>query len=134
MPLMEQLGNIGSEVSRASRARMSGNASRERSALERFLELIDLTIADPRLKGRRKEICRVREVILDYFVGGNQFRSTSESLDRYFMPFAIAARRKPRSGASGAVHLPGTFTSSKYEPLQSLPPPPLNTDPLSAGR
>jgi hypothetical protein len=94
MSLMDQLGNAGSEVSRALRARASGNAARERSALHRFLELMDLTISDPRLRGRRKELCRAREVVCDYFVGDNVYRSTPESLDRYFLTFAKAARRK----------------------------------------
>lgn len=94
MSLMEQLGNAGSEVSRALRARGQGHADRERSALHRFLDLIDMTIADPRFRGRRKEICRVREIVCDYFVGENAYRSTPESLDRYFMPYAKAARRK----------------------------------------
>ena len=94
MSLMDQLGNAGSEVSRALRARSGGNAARERSALHRFLELIDLTIADPRLRGRRKEICRAREVVCDFFVGDNLYGSTPESLDRYFLAFAKAARRK----------------------------------------
>jgi len=101
MSLVEQLGNAGSEVSRALRARASCNDAREHSALVRFLELMDLTISDPRLKGRRREICRVREMVCDYFVGENSFRSTPESLDRYFLPYATAARRKPRSGAGG---------------------------------
>ena len=101
MSLVEQLGNAGSEVSRALRARAGCNEARERAAFERFLELIDLTISDPRLKGRRREICRVREMVCDYFVGENSFRSTPESLDRYFLPFATAARRRPRSGAGG---------------------------------
>ena len=93
MSLMDQLGNAGSEVSRALRARESGNVARERSALRRFLDLMDLTIADPRLRGRRRELCRAREVVCDYFVGDNVYRSTPESLDRYFLAFAGAARR-----------------------------------------
>lgn len=101
LSLMEQLGNAGSEVSRALRARGNGHAERERSALERFLELIDMTIADPRLKGRRREICRVREIVCDFFVGGNVHRSTPESLDRYFLPYAKAARRKPCDTGDG---------------------------------
>jgi hypothetical protein len=100
MSLMEQLGNAGSEVSRALRARGKGQADRESSALNRFLDLIDMTIADPRLRGRRKEICRVREIVCDYFVGENIYRSTPESLDRYFMPYANAARRKSRDSGS----------------------------------
>jgi hypothetical protein len=62
------------------------------SALERALELIDLTIADPRWIGRLKEILRARELICDYLIGDNSHGSTAESLDAYFLPFAIAAR------------------------------------------
>ena len=94
MSLMDQLGNAGSEVSRALRARSNGNAVREQSALHRFLELIDLTIADPRLRGRRKELCRAREVVCDFFLGDNLHGSTPESLERYFLAFAKAARRR----------------------------------------
>ena len=94
MSLMDQLGNAGSEVSRALRARRNGNAVREQSALHRFLELIDLTIADPRLRGRRKELCRAREVVCDFFLGDNLHGSTPESLERYFLAFAKAARRR----------------------------------------
>jgi hypothetical protein len=57
---------------------------------------MDLTIADPRLRGRRKELCRVREIVCDYFAGENRYGSTPESLDRYFLPYAVAARRESR--------------------------------------
>ncbi len=90
--LMEQLGNIGSEVGRASRAKHAGNNARMWSAMERALELIDLTVADPRWSGRTKEILRARELICDYLVGDNVYGSTGEGLDAYFMPFAVAAR------------------------------------------
>ncbi len=99
MSLMEQLGNTGSEVSRALRARARGHTDRERSALHRFLELIDMTIADPRLRGRRRELCRVREIVCDYFVGENTYGSTPESLDRYFLPYAVASRRQAAGAA-----------------------------------
>jgi hypothetical protein len=89
---MEQLGNIGSEVGRASKAKRKGDDTRMWSALERALELIDLTIADPRWSGRRKEPLRARELICDFLVGDNEYGSSSESLDAYFLPFAIAAR------------------------------------------
>lgn len=90
--LMEQLGNIGSEVGRANRAKSLGDEARMWSALERALELIDLTVADPRWTRRLKETLRARELICDYLVGDNQYGSTAKSLDAYFMPFAIAAR------------------------------------------
>ena len=90
--LMEQLGNVGSEVGRAVRAKRVGNNERMWAALERALELIDLTIADPRWRERLKEPARARELICDFLVGENEYGSTSESLNAYFLPFAVAAR------------------------------------------
>lgn len=90
--LMEQLGNIGTEVARAHRAQAAGNASRFEAALERALELFDLTLEDPRWLGRRREIGRAREVVCDFLVGDNEFQSDMTSLDAYFMAFAVAAR------------------------------------------
>lgn len=93
MTLMEQLGNIGSEVGRAIRAKISGNEKRMWSALERGLELFDLTVADPKLRHRLKEICRAREVVVDFLVGDNAYGSSAEDLERYFTAYALAARR-----------------------------------------
>jgi hypothetical protein len=50
-------------------------------------------LADPRWRGRLREIARAREVVCDFLVGDNAYGSTAESLDRYFLPFATAARR-----------------------------------------
>lgn len=104
MPLMEQLGNIGTEVARAARAKEAGNEGRAWNALKRALELFDLTIADDRSRGpRRREICRARELFCDFIVGDNEYGSSAESLDRYFLPFAVAARQatSARAGAGG---------------------------------
>ena len=92
LTLMEQLGNIGTEVARAHRAQVSGNVDRFGAALDRALELFDLTLEDPRWRGRRREIGRAREVVCDYLIGDNEFQSSMESLDAYFMAFAVAAR------------------------------------------
>jgi hypothetical protein len=92
MTLLEQLANVGSEVGRAARARESGNDQRLSHALHRALDLFDLTLADARWKGRRREICRARELVCDYLVGDNERGSTPELLDRYFLQFAVAAR------------------------------------------
>jgi hypothetical protein len=91
--LAQQLGNIGSEVSRTLKWR-SRNPEISQGALYRALELIDLTLDDPRHRAaahRLREICRVREVLLDFMVGTNQFGSTETSLQRYFDVFAVAA-------------------------------------------
>lgn len=94
LSLLEQLANIGSEVGRASRAKSSGKEERLAAALERAVELFDLTLADSRWRGRRGEIARAREVVCDFLVGANQYGSTAESLDAYFVPFAAAAGRR----------------------------------------
>ena len=91
--LAEQFGNIGSEISRALAAKKSANVARLQAALDRALELFDLTIADPKHRARLKELCRAREVVCDFFFGDNQYGSTGESLDRYFTQFALYARR-----------------------------------------
>jgi len=92
MSLVEQMGNIGSEVARALRAREKANPDRLKESLDRALELFDLTLSDRRLAGRRKEICRAREVLLDYMVGSNDYASTAASLDDYYLRFGMAAR------------------------------------------
>ena len=97
LSLMDQLGNVGTEVTRAARAKEAGNEERAWNALVRALELFDLTIADERWCGpRRREICRAGELVCDFLAGDNEYGSTATSLDRYFLPFAIAARRGVR--------------------------------------
>jgi hypothetical protein len=61
--------------------------------VNRCLELFDLTLADDRWRHRRREITRAREVVCDFLVGDNFYGSTAESLDGYFLAFAVAARR-----------------------------------------
>jgi hypothetical protein len=91
--LSEQLGNIGSEIERAIKWEKRGDVEHRAKALERSMELLDLTLADPRWQNcRRHELARVREVVSDTFYGGNTYGSTPESVARYFFPFACAAR------------------------------------------
>jgi hypothetical protein len=92
MSLVAQLGNVGSEVARASRAKGQGNQERHDLALARALALFDMTLTDPRWQGRRKEIARAREVVCDFLVGDNEYGSSAASLDAYFLPYAVAAR------------------------------------------
>jgi hypothetical protein len=92
LSLKEQLGNIGSEVSRA--ARWQGrNEARFQSAVDRALDLFDLTLADTRWSGRRWEIARAREVFCDAFYGGFLYGTSFSGLQKYFDQFALAAGR-----------------------------------------
>ena len=93
-PLMLQLAHVGSEVSRAQNAKIVGNDARLQSALSRMLELLDLTIADPKNRFRLRELCRAREVLCDFLAGDNIYHSTGESLNRYFLQFAAASKNE----------------------------------------
>lgn len=96
LTLAEQLGHVGSEVSRTLRWR-SRDARIAQGAMERALELIDLTLADPRHRrsvARLREIARAREVLVDFLVGSNEYRSTGAALQRYFDAYAVASRKK----------------------------------------
>ena len=90
--LAEQLGNIGSEISRALHSR--GDNDKFDRAVVRALELFDLTIRDARWKKQLKEITRAREVFCDLVFGENQYDTSLEDLDRYFYYFAYLARAR----------------------------------------
>lgn len=91
LTLAEQLGNIGSEVSRAMRWHHNDGAL-FRGAVDRALELFDLTIGDSRWRARLKEVVRAREVFCDAVAGGQAYGSSLESLSTYFTYFALLAR------------------------------------------
>lgn len=95
MSLAEQMGNIGSEVSRALKWQ-GKNPAYFKNAIFRALELLDLTISDKRWLAGIKEITRVKEILCDTAFGENQYQTSLEDLDRYFTQFALVARAKPR--------------------------------------
>jgi hypothetical protein len=93
LSLVEQLANVGAEVGRMLRWR--GRDERlAAGAFERALELLDLTLADRRWQGRLKEIARARELLCHAAGGGPEYGTTLEDLDRYFLAFAVAARKR----------------------------------------
>ena len=91
LSLVEQLANVGCDVERIIRWRNRGENEDSRQAFESVLELLDLTIADPKNKGRLKEIVRVREALVDHFVYDNEYNTTDESWQNYFFDFNYAA-------------------------------------------
>ncbi|OHA00517.1 MAG: hypothetical protein A3C11_00470 [Candidatus Sungbacteria bacterium RIFCSPHIGHO2_02_FULL_49_12] len=93
LSFFDQMGNIGSEVGRM-RKRQSTDILESQKALERALELIDLTRADPRWHNfpRLKELCRLRETLLDAWLAEPGNASELNGLDNYLLQFALAAR------------------------------------------
>lgn len=92
LSLAEQLANVGSEVERVINWRNKGNVQYSQLAFERTLELLSLTIDDPKNRFRLKEPTRLYELLVDYFVGDNIYGSSDEFLHKYFLAFAYAAR------------------------------------------
>ncbi len=93
MSLAQQIGNIGSEISRARHwEEMSDFDSREK-ALERALELVDLTLAGQRQWSRLKELTRLRELICNLIVKSDIYNLSLTDLENFCLNFALIAGR-----------------------------------------
>lgn len=91
MSLAEQLGNVGSEYSRARRWKEKGNTEFFDKAFARLLELLDLTITDDRWRGlRRRELARVRDEVCAELM---MKESVGIGFSKYFDSMAVAARQ-----------------------------------------
>jgi len=93
MSLAEQMANIGSEVSRALNWRNKNNNDFSQRAAIRALELIDLTLGVKAPFSRLKEIARMREALVDFFFGSNEFSSSEDLWRKYFDHFNFAYQK-----------------------------------------
>ena len=85
-----QMGNIGSEVSRALKWTEKGNSSRADKAIDRALELFDFTIeANIKNHPRLTEILKARDEFCDYFFGHNSYHTDPVRMQKYYDGFAI---------------------------------------------
>ncbi len=95
LTLAQQLANVGSEVDRAIRSWEAGRSGRFDNALDRALELFDLTAADDRWRGhRRREVLRARAEFCRLFFDDDPHPDSAKGLSRYFLQFAVLARSK----------------------------------------
>jgi hypothetical protein len=90
MDIFNQMGNIGSEVGRALSAKRQGNTQRSQAAFKRGLDLIDETASlwAKEKKPGLKELLYARELFAESITTDN----VDQTLEKYFMQFAIAAR------------------------------------------
>lgn len=92
--LSQQMANVGSEVERAFRAHLSGQHTRFENALARALTLFDLTAADRRWRApQKREVLRAREEFCRVFFDPAVSPDSAAGLSRYFLAFAVNARR-----------------------------------------
>jgi hypothetical protein len=102
--LAEQLGNVGSDYERALRWKATGDKIRFEHAFARTLELLDLTIADPRWKNHRlKELTRLREVICDELFNETPEFNHPSDLREYFLYFGILSRNQRDKAVKAAA-------------------------------
>ena len=93
-PFFEQMANIGAEVGRAINWREK-DKELSNASFYRGLELLDSTINDKKNRARLKELCRLREVLVDYFMYDNVYASSDKNWNDYFYAFnyAVAINR-----------------------------------------
>ena len=96
MTILEQLGNIGSEVGRAAKWQGKDDKSFW-GAVTRALDLLNLTQSDKRWESRQMEIDRAKEVFADAVLGGKEYKSNLKELEKYFMLFALSNAKKIRA-------------------------------------
>lgn len=92
LSLAEQMGNIGSEISRARHWEKHRDREGCKKSLERALDLMDLTLQDARWRPRLKELARFREVVCHWYAGQKEYEIHPEGLETYCTSFALLAR------------------------------------------
>jgi len=95
-PYLEQMANIGSEVYRAINWRNKGNEEYAHLAFNRSLELFDLSKESKLTSSQYRELTRMREIWIDYFKYENEYNSTQENINKYFMYLTIAFKNVVR--------------------------------------
>jgi hypothetical protein len=93
LDILNQMGNIGSEVGRAIAAKRRDDVQQLDGALNRALDLFDATQETLAAAGspRLREVLRARDQFLSLFFA-DTFADDADNIERYFMQFATAAR------------------------------------------
>ncbi len=90
--LFIQLANVGTDIARAFQWKKLDNNIYSQQAFDRAMELLDLTILDPKnRRGTKKELGRVREALKDFFLCDNEYGTSEEFWNQYFYDFNYAA-------------------------------------------
>jgi hypothetical protein len=94
LDIFNQMGNIYSEVGRSFKTRNDADTKNHVAALTRAIDLFDATIlALSKIKSpKAKEVSRSKEEFLKTVTNKDATDQSIQSLNDYFMQFAIAAR------------------------------------------
>ena len=98
MEFASQMGNIGSEVSRALSAKEKNKNQRMNSAIDRALELFDSSISAcqnfPEDTGKLKELLYAREEFCSFFFDGTEIDVDPIKMQRYYDQFVSLIRKE----------------------------------------
>jgi hypothetical protein len=86
----EQMGHIGSEVYRAKNWQ-NKDQKYFQGAVDRALELFDLTIVDKRWKGKLQEVVRAKKDFCNAVLDSSECDSKFKNLQKYFDSFLVEA-------------------------------------------
>ena len=94
MDIFNQMGNIYSEVGRSFKTQGQIDSIDHQEAVSRAIDLFDasIRILIARRSPKAKEVLRAKEQFLDLALNEKAASEDMQSLDRYFMQFAMAAR------------------------------------------
>jgi hypothetical protein len=87
MPVSVQLANVGSEVNRAIKYKNKNEEQKKINFTQKAIELLDLTIEDPKNVNRREELECCKEELNDFFLGSNDYHTTDDILIRFYDSF-----------------------------------------------
>jgi len=85
--LFEQMSNVGCDLDRAVRLRDKGKIEQSRIVFNYTLNLLQLTIDDPKHNSYCDELIRVKNALIDYFLGNNENDIIDEEWYDYFIIF-----------------------------------------------
>ena len=93
MNIFIQIGNIGSEITRARVWEEKGDSASRDKALERALGLIDAVSSNQARPSLRRELACLREAMVITMAGSSGYLSLLQQLENYCLPFALLARK-----------------------------------------
>lgn len=87
----QQMGNLGSEIARASTWNDQKDTELKRSCLGRALHLLSLTInAQKSFPARLKELTYLQEILGDEYAGTHIYQTALTALNEYCTQFYLA--------------------------------------------
>lgn len=92
LSIYDQMSAIGAEIGRTISWRQNPQYGNPETCFYRGLEYLDLSISDPKNRGAKlKELCRLRELLADWYLDSKLYTTSDLDLSRYFTPFSLAS-------------------------------------------